>query len=403
MKRIADHIIYRFLNSNFAMAYSRVYVLGVGEYPSSAALRDLDFREMTFEAAVRAYTDAGVEPSEVEGSFNAELDFVEGISIADEYTPDQVGMRLKFNMLTAGDFLEALFHAYMSVRAGLMEVAVVESHARPSDLENYADVLRASLDPHCLRPILSDPYAILGLDARAFLSRAKCTTYDLSLVAEKNLQNAARSGGPYGELISAEDVERSPFLYEPLRERHVARFSDYVSVVVLGSERVAKSSDRAVEIASMWQTGATSGAHQWTRGWGRMNWVRGALERVGRDLHGNPMKSCDLVEFTEFFAHQELQFLSELMGSEAEALRMLRSGDLGLESTLPVNPSGGCLGNGNSLNASGGKAFVNAVRQLRGEAGKVQVKGAKAAMVGSLHTEISDSGTLVYLRTGDAM
>jgi hypothetical protein len=31
------------------------------------------------------------------------------------------------------------------------------------------------------------------------------------------------------------------------------------------------------------------------------------------------------------------------------------------------------------------------------------VKGARTAIVGSLHMEISDSGTLVYLRTGDAM
>ncbi len=378
-------------------------MLGVGELPPATSIGDLDFREMTFEAATRAYADAGISPSEVEGLFTAEQDFVEGVSIADEYTPDQVGMRLKFNMLVAGDFLEALFHAYMAVRSGLMEVVAVESHARPSEIENYSDVLRSSLDPHCLRPVLSDPYAVAGLDARAFLSTARCSTYDLSLVVEKNLRNAALSGGPYGELLSAEDVERGPFLYEPLRRGHIARFSDYVSVVVLGSERIAKRSDRAVEIASIWQTGATSAAHQWMRRWGRMDWVWVALEKVRRDLEVDLVRSLDLVEFTEFFAHQELQFLSALLGSEAEALRMLRSGDLGLGSALPVNPSGGCLGNGNSLNASGGRAFLSAVKQLRAEAGAVQVKGAKSAVVGSLHTEISDSGTLVVLRTGDAM
>jgi acetyl-CoA C-acetyltransferase len=385
------------------MAHNRVYVLGVGELPPTKSLKDLDFREMTFEAAVRAYADAGIGPSEVDGLFTAEQDFVEGVSIADEYTPDQVGTRLKFNMLVVGDFLEALFHAYMAVRSGLMDLVAVESHARPSEMENYADVLRSSLDPHCLRPILSDPYAIAGLDARAFLGRTGSTTQDLSLVAEKNLKNAARSGGPYGEALNADDVERTAFVYEPLRQKHVAQFSDYVAVVVLGSERAAKGSERAVEVASIWQAGATSGAHQWMRKWGVMEWVKGALERVERDLRGNPMRSCDLVEFTEFFAHQELQFLSALLGSEGEALRMLRAGDLELGSELPVNPSGGALGNGNSLNASGGRAFVSAVRQLRGEAGNVQVKGAKTAIVGSLHTEISDSGTLVYLRTGDAM
>ncbi|MDJ0274030.1 MAG: hypothetical protein NYU90_02360 [Aigarchaeota archaeon] len=384
------------------MGFNKVYVLGVGGLPPSTSMRELDFREATFEAAVRAYADAGVEPDEVEGLFSAEQDFVEGISIADEYTPDQVGTRLKFNMLVAGDFLEALFHAYMALRSGMMELAVVESHARPSEIENYNDVLRSSLDPHCLRPLLADPYVLLGLDARAFLRSSGCTTHDLSSVAAKNSRNAALSGGPYGEEVTAEQLEEDPFLYEPLRRRHVARFSDYVAVVVLGTEKWGRRSDRAVELAMVWSSGTTSAAHQWMRSWGKMEWVGAALDRVRSAIGTNPIRAVDLIEFTEFSAHQELQFLSAMLGSDGEAVRMLRAGELDPGSTLPLNPSGGCIGNGNSLNSSGARAFVGAVRQLRGEAGRVQVRGARAAIVGSLHSEISDSGTLAFLRTGDA-
>ncbi|MCS7094330.1 MAG: hypothetical protein NZ988_00775 [Thaumarchaeota archaeon] len=367
----------------------RVLVVGLGEFSPRARETDLEIREMTFEAAERAFLDADMTPDDVQGVVSSGLDFNEGVSITDSFTPDQMGGRLKFNMLVSGDALEAVYHAFMMVKSGLLDVVVVDGHAKPSEIENYRDVLRGSLDPYCTRPLGLDPYVIAGLEARAFLARSGLPATVLSRIAVKNINRAALIGAPYGERVIVEDIEADDFLYAPLKERHVAKFSDYAGAIIMASEDAVAVSDRCVELVAVENSGLSSTPHFWLRDWGRARWVRSALDRI-RSKHKVVTEGVDLVEVTEFFAHQELMIASEL-GVDAGA-----TAD---ERTTPVfNPSGGCLGNGNSLTASGMRAFIAAVKQLRGEAGPVQRKDAHRGLVVSMHSEISDIGSVALLQ-----
>lgn len=366
----------------------RVFVLGLGEFSPRARETDLEIREMTFEAAERAYLDSELTPDDVQGIVSSGLDFNEGVSITDSFTPDQVGGRLKFNMLVSGDALEAVYHAFMMVRSGLLDVVLVDGHAKPSEIENYGDVLRNSLDPYCARPLGFDPYVIAGLEAQAFLMRNELSAETLSGVAAKNLSSAALAGAPFGERVTTEDIEGDRVLYSPLKERHVAKYSDYAGVVILASESAIRLPDRCVELVAVESVGNSSTSHFWLRDWGRAKWVTGAVERI-QVKHKADVTGADLIEVTEYFAHQEIMIASELGVSPGPS-----------EKGRPkpaINPSGGCLGNGNSLTASGMRAFIAAVKQLRGEAGPVQVKGARKGLVVSLHSEISDIGTVALL------
>ncbi|MEN3047163.1 MAG: hypothetical protein ABDH63_00040 [Candidatus Caldarchaeales archaeon] len=367
----------------------RVLVVGLGEFSPRARETGLEIREMTFEAAERAYLDAGLRPEDVQGIVSSGLDFNEGISITDSFTPDQVGGRLKFNMLVSGDALEAVYHAFMIVRSGMLDVVLVDGYAKPSEIENYGDVLRCSLDPYCARPLGFDPYVIAGLEARAFLARSGADPTALSRVAAKNLNRAALAGGPYGERVSPEEVESDGYLYAPLRERHVARPSDYAGVVILAAEDAVSRLEGCIELVAVENAGSSSTPHFWLRDWGRARWVGAALGRI-ESRHKVDPRDVDFVELTEFFAHQELMVASEL-GIDLRAYLSGKSGPA-------FNPSGGCLGNGNSLTASGMRAFIAAVRQLRGEAGAVQVEGAESGLVVSTHSEIADIGTVALLR-----
>ena len=51
---------------------------------------------------------------------------------------------------------------------------------------------------------------------------------------------------------------------------------------------------------------------------------------------------------------------------------------------LPINTLGGMKGRGNPLGASGAYQLVEAIQQLRGEAGGNQLKKARRALVQSL-------------------
>jgi acetyl-CoA acetyltransferase len=63
-----------------------------------------------------------------------------------------------------------------------------------------------------------------------------------------------------------------------------------------------------------------------------------------------------------------------------EYLQAVERGEAAIGGRLPVNPSGGLLGKGHPLGATGVAQVVEIVRQLRGEAGDRQVEGAKVGL-----------------------
>jgi len=59
---------------------------------------------------------------------------------------------------------------------------------------------------------------------------------------------------------------------------------------------------------------------------------------------------------------------------------MAERGETRLGGRIPVNPSGGLLSRGHPIGASGLAQIHELVTQLRGEAGKRQVEGARVAL-----------------------
>jgi len=68
-----------------------------------------------------------------------------------------------------------------------------------------------------------------------------------------------------------------------------------------------------------------------------------------------------------------------------------------LTGEFPVNPSGGSLGMGHILDASGLAKVYMAVKQLRGEAGSLQVKKANTALVQGWRGLPTTSGAVAIL------
>jgi len=67
-----------------------IAVIGVGTTGFRATTPDVSYRELTYEAAKKAYLDAGVEPKEIGAFVSTAEAFLEGYSIADEYSPDHL-------------------------------------------------------------------------------------------------------------------------------------------------------------------------------------------------------------------------------------------------------------------------------------------------------------------------
>jgi acetyl-CoA C-acetyltransferase len=84
----------------------------------------------------------------------------------------------------------------------------------------------------------------------------------------------------------------------------------------------------------------------------------------------NPMDEIDFAEIDDSYSYKELQHLEALgFCLFGEAGYLTEEGVTDVGGDLPVNVSGGSLGVGHPLDASGLRAVVDVVLQLRGEAG----------------------------------
>ena len=143
----------------------RVAIVGVGHAGFAPITSGLSYKEQTFEAALRAYDDVGINPRKDVDSFVAvSEDFWEGTSIFDEYVPDQIGAALRPVHTVSADGLFAVATAVMLIRSGAAKVVVVEGHSKASDILTLGSIHQFALDPVYNRPLGISPHAIAGLE-----------------------------------------------------------------------------------------------------------------------------------------------------------------------------------------------------------------------------------------------
>jgi len=112
----------------------------------------------------------------------------------------------------------------------------------------------------------------------------------------------------------------------------------------------------------------------------------------------SPWQELDFAEIDDTFSYKELQHM--------EALRLCQPGEAGILTEdgatevggdLPVNPSGGSLGVGHLLDASGLARVLEVVLQLRGEAGQHQLPDVETALAFGWRGIPTTSGAAVIL------
>ncbi|WP_432214604.1 thiolase C-terminal domain-containing protein, partial [Salmonella enterica] len=60
-----------------------------------------------------------------------------------------------------------------------------------------------------------------------------------------------------------------------------------------------------------------------------------------------------------------------------ESWKAIEADDIAIGGKLPINPSGGLIGLGHPVGATGVRMALDAARQVAGEAGDYQVRGAR--------------------------
>lgn len=383
-----------------AFMNERVAIVGVGWSGFRPTTPEVSYKELMYEAAVRAYDDAGVDPrAEVQSFVTVAEDFIEGTSIFDEYVPDQIGAALKSVHTIPGDGLHGLASAWMLVRTGAFDVVAVEAHSKASNVLTLPEITAHAQDPVLNRPLRLNTHFVAGMEMQRYLFESDNTREACAAVTVKNRANALKNPlASYGADLTLEDVLLGPSLAWPLGVRETAGHADGAIVMVLASERVARNlSDSPVWILGMgWCNDSPSLE---SREWGNLPYLEAAAHMAYRQAGiADLLDAVDFAEVDDTYAYKELQSL--------EALGVFRPGEAGpatldgftsLGASLPVNASGGSLGVGGMLDATGLQRALEAVLQLRGQAGAHQVEGAGVGLVQSWRGVPTTSGVVAIL------
>ena len=204
----------------------------------------------------------------------------------------------------------------------------------------------------------------------------------LARIAAKNHRNGCAN--PWAQIrkdlgydFCREVSEKNPIVASPLKRTDCSLVSDGAAAVVLADTETALALDKAVVFRARSQvneflpmsrrdmTFLDGCARAWSQALGEAKLAIGDLS---------------LVETHDCFTMAELMEY-EAMGltKPGEGARAILEGWTEKDGRLPVNPSGGLKSKGHPIGATGVSMHVVASMQLRGEAGDMQVDGARLA------------------------
>lgn len=234
----------------------------------------------------------------------------------------------------------------------------------------------------------------------------------LMAIAENNFANGRRNPnaqtrdwrfGP--EAFSADDVA-NPVVEGRTRKQDCGQVTDGTAVVFLASERRARAYAflRGVPLDSLPRI----------KGWGHRSapisyarkveasrdqpyvfpQVRRAIEEARARARITDLSQVHAVEVHDCFTATEYMAIDHLgLTAPGESWKAVEDGSIAIGGRLPVNPSGGLIGAGHPVGATGVRMALDAFKQVTGAAGDCQVEGAKTVQTlnigGSTTTTVS--------------
>jgi sterol carrier protein 2 len=374
----------------------KVYVVGVGmtkfEKPGSKAW---DYPDMACEAGTRALADAGIPFAEVE---QACVGYCYGDSTCGEravYTLGLTGIPIYNVNNNCATGSTALFMAKQFVEGGLAECVLAlgfEKMEKGSLGIKYTDRINP-MDKHAklmieMRGFAKAPAApqFFGNAGREHMERYGTKPEHFAKIGWKNHKHSVNN--PYSQFqdeYTLEQIQQAPMVYEPLTKLQCCPTSDGAGAAILASEdfvRRHRLEGKAIEIAGMAMTTDYASSFE----------ERSSIKLVGYDMtrkaaqkayeqSGVGPENLDVVELHDCFSCNEL-ITYEALGlcPEGKAGEFIDSGAQTYGGKVVVNPSGGLISKGHPLGATGLAQCAELSWQLRGEAAKRQVPGAKLAL-----------------------
>jgi acetyl-CoA C-acetyltransferase len=290
------------------------------------------------------------------------------------------GYRMGHDNVSA-DSAFAVYPAVIDILSGHYDTVLVVSWNKESETFRPA-IENCFFDHIFLQPLGLDYLSASALQAQRYMSRYGISREQCAMAAVKNRTEAKRNVYAQEPLdITVDDVLHSEILASPISVLDSKPpISDGACALILTTESKA----RRITDKPVWVLGVGScydvhylGDRDLSDCYSLATAAKRAYAMAG--IH-NALKKIDVAEISEEYSYQELLW-SEGLGfcGKGEGGKFLEKIVSEKPHRLAINPSGGILA-GNPIGVAGAVRVVEAVLQLRGEAGSRQIDGARTAL-----------------------
>ncbi len=376
---------------------ARTFVIGVGmtkfEKPGT---KEGDYPDWAKVAGGKALADAGISYEQVEQAF---VGYCYGDSTAGQRAVYGLGLtgipvvNVNNNCSTGSS---ALYLARQAVKGGLADCALalgfekmelgslgVKFTDRTNPMDRHVGALLE------LREWENAPPApqMFGAAGREHMERYGSAPEHYAWIGWKNHKHSVNN--PYAQFqdeYTLADIEGAKEIYAPLTKLQCSPTSDGSAAALVASERFVDEHDlweQSIEIVG--QSMVTDLTSTFA--------AKSAIAVVGADMSRTAAEQAleeaqtaigevDVIELHDCFSANELLTYEALgLAEEGEGHRLVEAQATTYGGDGPVvNPSGGLISKGHPLGATGLAQCSELTWQLRGEAEKRQVDGAKVAL-----------------------
>ena len=218
----------------------------------------------------------------------------------------------------------------------------------------------------------------------------------LMAIAKQNYANAKRNPNAqsrqwqFNDASFSADDAANPVIEGSIRRQDCGQITDGAAALVLASERFA------AEFAK--RRGGALQQLPRIAGWGhrtasllyadKIKYSKGApyifphvrttiTDAYRRAGIAGP-ESLNAIETHDCFTTTEYMAIDHFgITAPGQSWRAIESGDIAIGGRIPINPSGGLIGLGHPVGATGARMLLDAAKQVSGTAGAYQVEGAK--------------------------
>ncbi|MFD4782465.1 lipid-transfer protein [Rhodococcus qingshengii] len=372
----------------------KVHVAGVGMIPFTKPGKSENYNVMGETAARAALDDAGIDYSLVQQAYAG---YVYGDSTAGQAAIYGLGLtgipviNVNNNCATGSS---ALFLARQAVASGAVECALAVGFEqmkpgalkrvwddRPAPMYRFDDLMTEIQGVHDA-PRAAQMFGGAGLSHMEKYGTKPETFAKISVKARKHAAN--NPNAVFRDLLTEEQVLESPHIFGPLTRYQCCPPTCGAAAAVVCSEEFARKHGLAADVVIEAQALTTDTPSTFED--------RDMMKVVGYDMTaaaasqvyeaaGIGPEDVQVVELHDCFSANELITYEGLgLTPEGTAEKFILDGDNTYGGRVVTNPSGGLLSKGHPLGATGLAQCAELVWQLRGQAGKRQVEGARIGL-----------------------